>query len=400
MLDARHLLQNLSTGENLTGVKPKALSSIQGKISARLSPAMVALCTQGYDPSQSSSETPGMQALESLRGLQRQLQQVEGLVAAINEDEASGETIWKAGKDARSADFEPSKQLGEFALQREVDRAAKSQNFDRLLELLKCEPNVADDPVAFNASLLAEDKRSVFMNREVMRLLAELLRCDNKTKEVARLVDVVVKSKLLGQDCTLLAELKLLQTLLCASDVSVSTDDIQTALAKLQGDKSLKLHKVISNFATGLATINDAAKALKSRASDAALQTRLGKLVAEVAKPRDKFTEGATINSCRELMSENKQIKAAASPDFLHRNIDDLQNISEAMQDRLAKRLEFGVVGVSWSRGQCPVFWLISCRVGRLVCRSRWVMESRIENVEISIQRRLGLESGLESRCF
>ena len=197
MLDAQHLLQNLSTGENLTGVKTKALTNIQSKISARLSGSLVALYTQGYDPSQNAVETPGMKTLENLRALQRQLQQVEGLVKAINDDEATGDSIWKAGQDAKSADFEPSKQLGEFALQREVDRAAKSQNFERLLELLKCEPAVADDPTAFNASLLAEDKRSTFMNREVMRLLAELLRHDNKCAEVAKLVTVVVGSKLL-----------------------------------------------------------------------------------------------------------------------------------------------------------------------------------------------------------
>ncbi|CAE7786207.1 unnamed protein product [Symbiodinium sp. CCMP2456] len=332
MLDAQHLLQNLSTGENLTGVKTKALSNIQSKISTRLSPTLVALYTQGYDPSQNAVETPGMKTLESLRVLQRQLQQVEGLVAAINDDDASGDSIWKAGLEAKSPDFEPSKQLGEFALQREVDRAAKNQNFERLLELLKCEPAVADDPTAFNASLLAEDKRNIFMNREVMRLLAELLRCDNKCAEVARLVAVVVDSKLLEQDSPLLAELRLLQTLLSASDASVPADAIQTALAKLQGDKSLKLHKVVNNFATGLQTINDAAKALKSRASDAALQIRLGKLVAEVAKPRDNITEVAQINHFRELMSESKQIKAAATQDFLKQNVDELQKISATMK--------------------------------------------------------------------
>ena len=196
LLEGKQLLENLQCSDRLHMVKTKALQTVIDKVKNRLTPSLVGTYTLNYDPTASSSAnaaSPGMRVLEELRALQSSLASVTALVTALNDEKSTGRDIWDAAKAA--GDYKAPAKMMEMALSRDIDSAAKNSDVEKLKALLGASAGggAGED---FNAKLIEDATvRLAFLDREVTRLIAELLREDNKAAAVKSLLESILKEK-------------------------------------------------------------------------------------------------------------------------------------------------------------------------------------------------------------
>ena len=349
LLDARHVIENLQTEEGLNLVRSKALQTLTDRVKSRLTPALVALYSAGYDPS-SATETPGMKTLQSLRSVERSLAAVAPLVAALSNEKTSGRELWTAACQAKSDTFTACPKLIEIALQRDLDRASKNpgQDFSEMLDLLGVivAPPASGGEQAFNVNLLeTAEKRLAFQEREILRLLAELMRADDKIEDVTKLAKAILSAEVLPETSPVLIELKALAKILQPMDSSISTQELDVLVNRFRTDQSMRFHKVLCNFATGLQALEQAAKAVVQRLKNDGLKSRLETLLREVVSlPVVPSAAEIALGHLEDHVSAYKPhfvelaaLKGESKDDFLENNKATFEKITGKIQDMVSQ---------------------------------------------------------------
>ncbi|CAE7512716.1 unnamed protein product [Symbiodinium sp. CCMP2592] len=364
LLEGKQILENLQCSDRLQMVKTKALQTVADKVKNRLTPSLVGVYTLNYDPTASSSAnaaSPGMRVLEELRALQTSLASVTALVTALNDEKSTGRDIWEAAKAA--GDYKIPAKLMEMALSRDIDSAARTSDVDKLKVLLGANAGGGAGE-GFNASLIEGDAvRLAFLDREVIRLIAELLREDNKAAAVKSLLEAILKEGLLPDESSIKGELTKLQPLLDPMNQDVlALDDLKALLQDFRCNKDLKLHKCLNNFSTGLQILEAASLAYDRRVKDVALESRLTELRTKVSEEpdfkADEYLEQllAFCSKYEKAADEMADIRRTASTEFIARAVDKLGFVDKKIQayaqavckrgeesacDRLSKACQF-----------------------------------------------------------
>ncbi|CAE7242066.1 unnamed protein product [Symbiodinium sp. CCMP2592] len=335
VLEAQQMLTNLQNTETLQMVKSKQLSALSDKLKARLSTALVHLYTQGYNPTENSPPTPGMKVLETLREMQASLEAVAPLVSALGNDASTGRQIWDEASKAKGSHFVPPANLAEIALSRDINAAAKAADVTALKKLL----GATADEGNFNAMLITnEEARKAFLDREVMRLVAELLREENKVLAVRDLLDTVLGSKLLPDGSDIKLELEKLMPVLRPMDLNMlSNDELKNRIAEFRTNRDLRLHKCLNNFATGITILKLAAEALEARTKDVALEEQLAEVVRSVAEEvlptqSDVDLMNSTAEKLGNAFDKIAEIRHAASAEFCVRSNDKFTQVSDKLK--------------------------------------------------------------------
>ena len=341
MLESKQALVNVQADASLFAVKPKTWANVQEKVSARLTPVLVSLYSQGYDPTSQESElSEGMRVLEDLRSAQTLLALLKPVVDGLHDDKVSGRIVWSSALEAKAKApaekaFTICGRLPEVCLQREVDKAATAKDFESVMPLL-----FATDQESFDTSIITDEaRRTSFREREITRLAAELLREDDKIGEVKTFVSSVLSSNLLSGNSPILEELKLLKPLLHPMDCEVDEKVLQDCAQKFKGDRSLRLHKMMNNFSTGMSILAGAAHALEQRVKDKTMQLRLEDLLGKSEKLEVLGVEAPPADLMRELKefqilaSEIAQITSNASSEFKDRNGDAMEKVTGKIKD-------------------------------------------------------------------
>ncbi|CAE7294669.1 unnamed protein product, partial [Symbiodinium necroappetens] len=339
LLECQQAVHNIQEGMS---VKTKHITSLGEKVKSRLSPALVALYTIGYDPSSDAAPTEGFLALEKLRTYEQVMLKIEPFVKGLNNEDTRGQEVWAAAKAATCKDFTPPKNLAELVLQREVDRAAKAKDFDTIKSLLQCS-SVAEGSTEHNFdTALIEDgeKRVAFREREITRLAAELMRQDNQVDAVADLIKSVVESSLLPEDSQIMQEFRQVIPLFKPLDLDTPVDHLQFLITKFRTERSLKLHKVLNFFTTGLKILDGAAAGLASRSKDTDLKRRLDDLrrkaallpVPSAIECEDYKTLRGKAEHFQCIFETLTEIKTSGSVDFIRRETDALKDVEDKME--------------------------------------------------------------------
>ena len=170
---------------------------------------------------------------------------------------------------------------------------------------------------------------------------------ENKAAELTKLVATVLDTNLLLDDSELQKELKMLRPLLMPYHVDTTMDELHASLPQFRGNKTLKLFKVVNNFATGLQVLADSSKALEARTKDEHLRTRLEKVYSDAGevpvtvegdegiqaelKFKLVFKELTDIRAnCSEMLADQK----ADEINFVEKRVEDLPG--EERCDRVA----------------------------------------------------------------
>ncbi|CAE7282680.1 unnamed protein product [Symbiodinium sp. CCMP2592] len=284
LLEADQMLENLANEDAIMTVKPKALGTVCDRLQNRLTPALCAIYCQGYDASDpSAAATPGMTCLEKLRQKQRVLGSVKDhldLVAGLHETKTTGQNLYKAAVAAKSDDFKPVLKCYEIALQRAVDSAATEKDYPTMMTLLK------EDRTSFNLSILEDaDRQARFQEREVTRLCVSLLAEDNRVNEVASLVNVVLgPTSCLPGSSSVRKEFEMLSLILFPMQPELDVAKLEATAGQFREDKNLTLHKVMTNFPTGLLILDGVAQAVVARREDERQVLKLKEMLDSVAK--------------------------------------------------------------------------------------------------------------------
>ncbi|CAE7331950.1 xynB [Symbiodinium sp. CCMP2592] len=335
VLDGVHMLQNMKD-EGITTVKTKLVSSLVDKVAGKLTPTLVKLYTSGYE-----EDCPGMVVLEKLRTLQRMLNIGKDFAALAQNPEASGFAIQQKAQELQDASsgevtFQVSPKLLEMCLQREVDQKAKAKDWTGVLDV------ILSTGAGLNACIISNElSRATFQEREVTRLAASLLREDGKVAEMKVFVDAVLASDMKGG---ITQELQLLQPMLKPMDRAVPVELLGANIEKFKGDKSLKLAKMVNNFSTGIAILEEAAAAIEQRAKDTSLTSRVAKLATTAAElcVADTSPDGDFM-SCAEaaekfdaMATEYGEITTSGSLHFLEQHKDELSAVKNKLQELIA----------------------------------------------------------------
>ncbi|CAE7749628.1 unnamed protein product, partial [Symbiodinium sp. CCMP2456] len=343
VLEASQVLENLQTDDTLMTLKQKALGTLKDRVAARLTSALITLYSTGYDMTDSTCTTPGMQILEKLRECQQKLELLSPVVEKLHDDKCSGQELHKAVHDAQSQTaclakpFSVCSRLQEICVQKEVDRCAKEGDFNTVITLLF---STKADGSEFGAHIIEDDnRRKLYCEREIMRLIAEMLRQEGRVQEVRSFVKAVIESKLLENTCPILAELMLLWPLLNPMDLSVREQDIQDSASKFRSEKTLKLSKMMCNFPSGMAILQEAATALEQRARDNQMGSQLRKAqvrstglsVPALDAPHDHFLQ--QLEGFKLLVEELSDVRANTSAQFLSLHNDHIQAISSQIKE-------------------------------------------------------------------
>ena len=342
LLEGTQVMQNLQGNDTWHLVKTKVLQAITSKVQGRLTPQLVAVYTLGYDPTNASEQpTAGMDVLEKLRDVQRLLNAVADFVAALHSETATGREIWIAGRAATCDGFQPPSMLAQYALQKDLDSMAKDRDLTGMRALLRC----TDDPEpnqAFNASLIPEgEQRQTFLDREITRLVAELLREEQKVPQVKELILAVLSMKLLPNESAIKPELEKLAPLLQPMNTEViATDDLKMVLNDFRTNKSLKLYKCLNNFSTGLLILENAGKALNQRIKDASLESQISELVEDASKLVDvqSFTSFEELKehhqSYADFFAKVTAVRSASSSELLERRETEMEEAKKPVEAR------------------------------------------------------------------
>ena len=338
LLECEQTVHNIQEG---LSVKTKQVTGLSEKIKARLSPALVALYTQGYDPSSDDPPSEGFLALEKLRQYEQILLKIEPFIKGLE--------VWAAAKAATATckDFTPPKSLAELVLQREVDRAAKAKDFATIKALLQCS---SAEEGSNEKNFEDEAKRVAFREREITRLAAELMRQDNQVDAVADLIKSVVESALLPQESQIMEEFKQLLPLFKPLDLDFPIDRLQALLTRFRTERTLKLHKVLNFFTTGLKILDGAAAGLASRSKDSDLKRRLDELnenagllrVPDAVEREDYKTLKAKAEKFQSLFETLTDIKTNGTMDFIRRETGVLQVVDDKMKALFTYKHEVG----------------------------------------------------------
>ena len=326
LLDAKHIFDNLQTEESLGLVRSKALQTVADRVKGRLSTALVNLYSTGFDPL-APEETAKMKVLQNLRAVQRSVQLVTPLVSALSDEKVPGHELWAAAKAATTDTFAPCAKLVEIALQRDLEKASKDGNFDAMLALLGVGADAGRPAAeaAFNVYLLnTADKRTAFQEREIFRLLAELMRGDGQIENLAKMTSAIVKAQIFLDDSPVMSELLDLSKILRPKDDDVKPQELQDLVQRFRTDPGLRLHKVLCNFTTGLEVLEQASKAALDRIKNETLIGRLDKLQQELQDLPALVLNETSMEELEKLVEPYKPasvefaaIKGEANADFV-----------------------------------------------------------------------------------
>ena len=240
--ECQQILANICS-DNVDLVKSKQVTNMIERLRQRLTPALCKVYAPG-DEAVGMPESPGMELLGGLRKCQKQLQAVKEVVEVVNDVAKDGRTLLLKVEEAKAADptFKPSSRLSEIALQREVDLRAKESNWDAVMAIFKHEPEAGK----INLGLFDEaDARTKFLERNLSRLLAEMLRQENQVEQCKLMVDCALNDSAgLSDESEIKKELALLQPLLSPNDRSIPDAVLLENSKKFETDAQLRLHKV------------------------------------------------------------------------------------------------------------------------------------------------------------
>ena len=188
-----------------------------------------------------------------------------------------------------------------LALQRAVDSAATEKDYPTMMTLLK------EDRTSFNISILEDaDRQARFQEREVTRLCVSLLAEDNRVNEVASLVNVVLgPTSCLPVSSSIRKEFDMLALILFPMKPELDVAQLESTASKFREDKNLTLHKVMTNFPTGLLILDGVAQAVVARREDERQVLKLKEMldgVAKVAPLPDGLTDVDEITKLAEPM--------------------------------------------------------------------------------------------------
>ena len=204
------------------------------------------------------------------------------MVTAIHEPgNFTGKDLYDKARetaDNAGSDLKVIPKVYEMALQRALDQAATDKNYDSMMELLK------DTAGGFNITILpSSEARSKFQEREVTRFCCSLLAEENRVAEVEKLLAVVLgPSSCLAGDSSIRKEFEMLRTLLRPMDLDIEIQILERNALAFQQDKNLSLHKVMTNFPTGLVILDSVSVAVVARRTDLEQQTKLHEIVNDV----------------------------------------------------------------------------------------------------------------------
>ncbi|CAE7670348.1 unnamed protein product [Symbiodinium sp. CCMP2592] len=388
LLECRQAMDNLKSEQTLDLVKPKHITQLVDRLKSRLTPACCSLYAAGFDPA-SGEQTEGMKCLEDLRESQSLL--TSAMVTGLSDNKVSGEELWKSACSCAEA-YKPPSRVAEIAVQRAVDAAASEKQYESMMTLLTpTDASDSDNQGAFNINILTDAAaRARFQEREVMRLCCSLLAEADKVADVEKLLRVVLaQSSCLPADCAIKAEFVMLQKLLNPMKEDVALDDLRKTASQFREEKSLKLHKVVTCFPTGLLILERVGAAILQREKDLQMQTLLDKvlnLLPSYTPPNgdtriEKLAEQlagleeiwgiyqqvgfdlhiflcvvGSVSTCR--------VNEGASKEFKERSSTHMDSIQKVIQDSLEAARQ--VMTTSWKQAAASCFELFVNHVSEL----------------------------------
>jgi hypothetical protein len=180
ILEVQQLFRNLNDPATFATVTPTVLKNVQNRLKSRLTPSLVHVYSQGYDPSVSNNITDGMKTLENLRESERTISNVEPLVAAVQNKSFSGKELLCKSAEAECEGFKCPAKLIELAIQRDLEKAWTAQNFVDFAAVLSVGEEAGD---LLNISrICADNERAEFQDREMTKACSSLLREEGKVE--------------------------------------------------------------------------------------------------------------------------------------------------------------------------------------------------------------------------
>lgn len=180
VLEVQQLMRNLNDPATFATVTPTVLKNVQNRLKGRLTPSLVHLYSQGYDPSENGEITDGMKTLESLRELERHISRVEPLVVAVQNKSLSGKELLQTSLEAECEGFKCPAKLIELAIQRDLEKAWAIQNFADFAAVLTAGEETGD---LLNISRISVEAEQIeFQDRELTKACSNLLREEGKVE--------------------------------------------------------------------------------------------------------------------------------------------------------------------------------------------------------------------------
>ena len=154
----------------------------------------------GYDALAATADPlpQGMACLENLRKSQRVMKLVHQMLEAVNDKDLSGADLLQQVMACETPEFKPPDGIKQLALQRDLEGAAKNNQYDRLLHLL------SNDNDGFSLAILDDEKEKVnFQAREITKVCANLLREEGKMTEVQSFIGAIHTAAILKPELPL-----------------------------------------------------------------------------------------------------------------------------------------------------------------------------------------------------
>ena len=289
LLELNQTIRSIQKAETWQTVTVKAAKSLMDKLIARCTPELVQLYTATFDAvSDSSSAQKDLKILEDLTTAKLQAQKLHVLMTCLHatagragDESTTGEALLAAVEDATGSGV-LEKACGfylEMALDRELLAAFNKQDFARYMDLL----DLHADKVSGNVSLrklegsMPNDELATLHENNITKGLVDLLRQPEAYADVRAGLAKLRHTQIAGEanEGSITSELKLLMSIANPWDINPSDEELLEAKTKLEKGATMKVHKCLTLFPTGVMLMEVAAMAITKRRTGQECEVKL-----------------------------------------------------------------------------------------------------------------------------